>query len=101
MIPLPLLLACAAATLTAVARAEPGAEAAPAAAASSPIGPATRQWLELQRSGAQPGTAHPVPGDVATLVYRRYLDGLRAPAAGGATAGTASPPASAEPARPR
>jgi hypothetical protein len=96
MIPLPLLLACAAATLTAVARAEPGATAAPAAAASSPIGPSTRQWLELQRSGAQPGTAHPVPGEVATLVYRRYLEGLRAPAAG-----TASTPASAEPARPR
>lgn len=100
MTPLPLLLACAAATLTAVARAEPAAAAAPAAA-SSPIGPATRQWLELQRSGAQPGTAHPVPGEVATLVYRRYLDGLRAPAAGGASPGTASTPASAEPARPR
>lgn len=97
MTPLPLLLACAAATLTtALARAEPApAAAAPAAAASSPIGPATRQWLDLQRSGAQAGTAHPVPGEVATLAYRRYLDSLRAPA-------TPTPtPASVEPARSR
>lgn len=85
---IPLLAACA---LTAAAATAQTVEAPPAAAAapgaSSPIGGATRHWLALQRGGSHAGTAHPVSGEVATLVYRRYLDSFRAP--GGSPAATA------------
>lgn len=95
MKPIPLLAACAltAAAATAQTAEAQTVEAPPAAAtaASSPIGGATRHWLALQRGGGQAGTAHPVSGEVATLVYRRYLDSFRAPSsAPAATAGAAT-----------
>lgn len=88
-----LLAACAlgAATATAQTVESPPAAAPAAPAASSPIGGATRHWLALQRGGSQAGTAHPVSGEVATLVYRRYLDSFRAPGSSpAATAGAAT-----------
>jgi hypothetical protein len=74
-----------------------GAEPAPSARserAPAAIGPSTRRWLELQRSNAQAGRAHPMDGEVAHLVYRRYLDSFRSPVA--APGGAAPSPARTE-----
>lgn len=75
---------------TAVAGSEAGAESAAAvevsdaatpAAAGKPAGGAdTRAWLELQASGsAAVGAAQPMPGEVADLVYQRYLNSFKYP----------------------
>lgn len=97
-----LLAACALAAAAATAQTIEAPPAPPAAATAtaptataSPIGEATRHWLALQRSGSQAGTAHPVSGEVATLVYRRYLDSFRAPHS--APTATSSTPTSTPP----
>lgn len=59
--------------------ATPAQAAQPAADRDRPLGAATRDWLALQRSGRAAGTAHPVPGEIATLTWRRYVDSFRQP----------------------
>ncbi|MDP3858535.1 MAG: DUF3613 domain-containing protein [Stagnimonas sp.] len=74
----------------AVASSEAGAEsaaavevsdaAAPAAAGKPASGGDTRAWLDLQASGsAAVGAAQPMPGEVADLVYQRYLNSFKYP----------------------
>ncbi len=41
------------------------------------IGSSTRAWLELQRSNAQAGRSHPVPGEVAAAIWQRHVDSFR------------------------
>jgi hypothetical protein len=41
-------------------------------------GVSTRSWLDLQRSGRAAGKAHPVPGEIADLNWRRYVDSYKA-----------------------
>lgn len=47
------------------------------AAAESAVGSSTRAWLELQRSNAQAGRSHPVPGEVAAAIWQRHVDSFR------------------------
>ena len=42
-------------------------------------GSGTRSWLELQRSGQAAAPARPLPGPVATRIYRRYLESFDHP----------------------
>ena len=58
------------------------AAAAPAAApaAGQGFGSQTRYWLATQASGASSeNEARPMPGEVATLVYQRYLNSFTHP----------------------
>lgn len=48
------------------------------AAPPAPSGSSTRDWLALQRSG-RAGSAHPIPGEIATLSWRRHVDSFRQP----------------------
>lgn len=46
----------------------------------APIGQQTRAWLDLQASNsAALGAPEPVPGEVATRVYERYLKSFEHP----------------------
>ncbi|RYY82987.1 MAG: DUF3613 domain-containing protein [Comamonadaceae bacterium] len=45
---------------------------------SPQVGATTREWLALQRSG-RAGASHPIPGEIATLSWRRYLESFRQP----------------------
>ncbi len=54
----------------------------------------TGRWLLLQSSGKSAGSRYAIPGQVATLSYRRYLNSFRYPiprqfSFGGTTSGTA------------
>ena len=42
-------------------------------------GSGTRSWLDLQRSGQAAAPARPLPGPVASRVYRRYLESFDHP----------------------
>lgn len=42
-------------------------------------GSGTRSWLELQRSGQAAAPARPLPGPVASRIYRRYLESFDHP----------------------
>ncbi len=54
----------------------------------------TGRWLRLQGSGAMAGSKYTIPGQIATLSYRRYLNSFRYPIprqfsfGGGMTSGT-------------
>lgn len=54
-----------------------------ALAALSPrvaVGPATKAWMELQRSGAQASTAErSLPGEIADRSYQRYVKSFEQP----------------------
>ncbi len=58
------------------ATADAAAPAAPLSAGPA-VGDATRNLLKAQRSTG--GPARPIPGDVATLSYQRYLDSFKHP----------------------
>lgn len=56
------------------------AAARPQAEATQPaLGAATREWLELQRSGRAAGSQHGIPGEIASLNWRRYVDSYKTP----------------------
>ncbi|HWY26179.1 MAG TPA: DUF3613 domain-containing protein [Nevskia sp.] len=60
------------------ATAAPAPAAAPAAGQG--FGSQTRYWLATQTSGASSATdARPMPGEVASLVYQRYLNSFTHP----------------------
>jgi hypothetical protein len=44
-----------------------------------PVGSATRQAFDLQRSGAQAAQAQPMSGEQASLAYERYLKSFAQP----------------------
>lgn len=46
---------------------------------NSEPGSGTRSWLELQRSGQVAAPARPLPGPVASRIYRRYLESFDHP----------------------
>jgi len=81
----------AACTLPFAALAQPDTSAPAAAPAAEPVavsapvagqgfGSQTRFWLETQASGAYAVTDdRPMPGEVATLVYQRYLNSFTHP----------------------
>jgi hypothetical protein len=46
---------------------------------NEPVGSATRQALDLQRSGALAAPAQPMSGDQASLAYDRYLKSFSQP----------------------
>lgn len=82
------MLRCAFATMLAMTAVQ-GAVAQEAAAdghaltALSPrvaVGPATRSWMELQRSGAQASTVErSLPGEIADRSYQRYAKSFEQP----------------------
>lgn len=53
--------------------------AALATATPRPVGASTRAWLHLQRSGEQAGSASPIPGEIATITWKRHVDSFRHP----------------------
>lgn len=65
------------------------APAAPEAAAEGQVGHSTRAWMELQRSNRQAGRSHPVPGEVASATWKRYVDSFRMPVGTGAASPSA------------
>jgi hypothetical protein len=52
-----------------------GQDAAPADA--SDVGRATKDWLAMQRDNRAAAPTQPMLGDVASLVYQRYLDSFK------------------------
>jgi hypothetical protein len=44
-----------------------------------PVGSATQQALDLQRSGARAAAAQPMSGEQASLAYERYLKSFSQP----------------------
>ncbi|WP_175849572.1 DUF3613 domain-containing protein [Burkholderia cepacia] len=44
---------------------------------ASDIDHSTREWLAMQRDNRAAGPTQPVLGDVASLVYQRYLDSFK------------------------
>lgn len=43
----------------------------------SDVGRSTRDWLAMQRDNRAAAPTQPVSGDVASLVYQRYLDSFK------------------------
>ncbi len=93
-----LILLLAGLSLAGPARAQAPAPADAPAAVSGEVGSSTRAWLDLQGRNAQPGRSHPVPGEVAGVVWKRYVDSFRGGHGSGsgqpATGGSATPSAS-------
>jgi hypothetical protein len=56
-----------------------GAGVAAGAAADERIGPATREWLELQRSGKAAGPAQRLSAPAEARAYARYLEAFTHP----------------------
>ncbi|MCA8042141.1 DUF3613 domain-containing protein [Burkholderia seminalis] len=46
-------------------------------AGASDVGRSTRDWLTMQRDNRASAPAQPLLGDVASLVYQRYLDSFK------------------------
>ncbi|AOI92184.1 DUF3613 domain-containing protein [Burkholderia pseudomultivorans] len=44
---------------------------------ASDIGRSTKEWLSMQRENRAAAPTQPMLGDVATLVYQRYLDSFK------------------------
>jgi hypothetical protein len=67
--------------LLALAAGMPGTAAAWAGEGhlDEPVGSATQQALDLQRSGARAAPAQPMAGDQASLAYDRYLKSFSQP----------------------
>ncbi len=61
----------------AIAWAAAGAGAARAQATASDVGRSTTEWLSMQRDNRAAAPTQPVLGDVASLVYQRYLESFK------------------------
>lgn len=48
-----------------------------AIATASDVSHSTKEWLSLQRDNRAAAPTQPMLGDVATLVYQRYLDSFK------------------------
>jgi hypothetical protein len=70
-----------ASVLLAIAAGMPGTAAAWAGEGhlDEPVGSATQQALDLQRSGSHAAPAQPMAGDQASLAYDRYLKSFSQP----------------------
>lgn len=55
------------------------AAGAAGAAENADVGPDTRQWLELQRSGKAAGPAQRLSGPAQARIYQRYLEAFTHP----------------------
>ncbi len=59
---------------------ETGAAAVPGSSVTDSSGAETRAWVDLQASGsAAVGEARPMPGEVADVVYQRYVNSFKHP----------------------
>ncbi len=54
-----------------------GAGVACAQATASDVGRSTTEWLSMQRDNRAAAPTQPVLGDVASLVYQRYLESFK------------------------
>ncbi len=54
-----------------------GAGVARAQATASDVGRSTTEWLSMQRDNRAAAPTQPVLGDVASLVYQRYLESFK------------------------
>ncbi|MDN7971405.1 DUF3613 domain-containing protein [Burkholderia multivorans] len=54
-----------------------GACVACAQATASDVGRSTTEWLSMQRDNRAAAPTQPVLGDVASLVYQRYLESFK------------------------
>lgn len=61
----------------AIAWAAAGAGVACAQATASDVGRSTTEWLSMQRDNRAAAPTQPVLGDVASLVYQRYLESFK------------------------
>ncbi|KVR47067.1 DUF3613 domain-containing protein [Burkholderia multivorans] len=61
----------------AIAWAAAGAGVACAQATASDVGRSTTEWLSMQRDNRAAAPTQPLLGDVASLVYQRYLESFK------------------------
>ncbi|WP_261524374.1 DUF3613 domain-containing protein [Burkholderia multivorans] len=61
----------------AIAWAAAGAGVARAQATASDVGRSTTEWLSMQRDNRAAAPTQPLLGDVASLVYQRYLESFK------------------------
>ncbi|HDR9470874.1 DUF3613 domain-containing protein [Burkholderia multivorans] len=54
-----------------------GAGVARAQATASDVGRSTTEWLSMQRDNRAAAPTQPLLGDVASLVYQRYLESFK------------------------